>query len=202
MIAHNPLHGSGRAVFPHPALALGNNAHATQGIRMTDGRQRQPARDEAPHAIPEDAAVLTAPRQRAVPESPDLEPKDPQRILVQRHTVVPNVPAHHRLQPLAQFRDGFMHPSLKLGFHLVQLRLQSFADRLPQHRKPSIASLLHTDVREAKKIERLRFPFSTPLPLVDRIRTELQKSRFLGMQSGGGFVPRCSQLRPGLERVR
>jgi hypothetical protein len=28
MIAHNPLHGSGQADFPHPALALGNDAHA------------------------------------------------------------------------------------------------------------------------------------------------------------------------------
>src|SRR5206468_6088402 len=43
MFAHNPLHGSGRAVLPHPALALGNDAHATQGIGMTDRRQWQPA---------------------------------------------------------------------------------------------------------------------------------------------------------------
>ena len=35
---------------------------------MTDGRQRQPAGDEAPHAIPQDATVLAAPRQRAMPE--------------------------------------------------------------------------------------------------------------------------------------
>jgi len=76
MIAHNPLHGSGRADFPHPALALGNNAHAAQGIGMTDGRQRQPTVDEAPHTIPKDAAVLAAPRQRAVPEPPHLEPLD------------------------------------------------------------------------------------------------------------------------------
>jgi uncharacterized oxidoreductase len=34
MIAHNPLHGSGRAGFPHPALALGNDAHA--GILQID----------------------------------------------------------------------------------------------------------------------------------------------------------------------
>ena len=38
MIAHNPLHGSGRAVFPHPALALGDDAHASQGI----ARRRAP----------------------------------------------------------------------------------------------------------------------------------------------------------------
>ncbi len=30
MIAHNPLHGSGQAGFPHPALALGEDAYAAQ----------------------------------------------------------------------------------------------------------------------------------------------------------------------------
>jgi hypothetical protein len=57
MIAHNPLHGSGQARFPHPAVALGDDAHAAQGIRMTDSRQRQPMSDEARHAIPQDAAA-------------------------------------------------------------------------------------------------------------------------------------------------
>src|SRR5437870_9688428 len=87
MIAHNPLHGSGQAGFPHPALALGDNAHAAQGIGMTDGRQRQPASDEAPHAIPEDASVLATPRQRAMPEPSHLESKESQRR-VDRKSVV------------------------------------------------------------------------------------------------------------------
>jgi len=187
MIAHNPLHGSGRAGFPHPALALGDNAHATQGIGMTDRRQRQPASDEAPHAIPEDAAVLAPPRQRAMPKPADSESKNRQRRLVHGHSVVANVSTHNRPQPLALLGDGFVHASLKLGFHLIQLRLQPLADRLPQHREPSIALLLHADVRKAEKVERLRFPFSTPLPLVDRKRTELQKSRLLGSSSRLNF---------------
>src|SRR6267378_3980134 len=182
MITHNPLHGSGRAALPHPALALGDDAHATQGIGMTDRRQRQPASDEAPHALPEYATVLAAPRQRAMPEPSHLESKKRQRRVVHGHAVIPDVSTHHRLQPLAQFGDGFMHASLKLGFHLVQLRLQPFADCLPQHRIHSIASLLHADVRKAKKVERLRLPFSTPLPVITRERTKLQQPRFLGMQ--------------------
>src|SRR6266849_4816413 len=202
MFAHNPLHGSGQAGFPHPALALGNDAHPAQGIRMTDGKRRQPASDEAPHAIPKHATFVAAPRKRAMPKPPYLEPKNPQRVLVPRHTVIPNVPSYHRLQPLAYFGDGFMHPSLKFGFHLVQLRLQPFADRLPQHREPSIAPLLHADVREAKKIERLRFPFSTPLPLVDRMRTELQKSRFLGMQFQVELSHSFRKFRPKLIGIR
>jgi hypothetical protein len=133
MFAHNPLHGSGQAEFPHPALALGDDAYAAQGIGMTEVRHRQPASDEAPHAIPKDAAGLAAPRQRAVPEPPYLEPENRQRVLVPRHPVIPDVSSHHRLQPLAYFGDGFMHPALKFGFRLVQFRLQPFADRLPQH---------------------------------------------------------------------
>jgi len=202
MIAHNPLHGSGQAEFPHPALALGEDAQAIQGIGMTDGRHWQPASDEAPHAVPEYAAVLTAPRQRAVPEPPYLEPKNPQRVLVPRHTVISDVSTHHRLQPLAYCGDGFMHASLKFGFHLVQLRLQLFANRLPQHREPSIAPLLHTDVRKAQEVERLRFPFSTPLPLVDRKRTELQKSRLLGMQFQVELLHSFRKFRPELFGIR
>ena len=64
MIAHNPLHGSRQAALPHPALALGDDAHAAQGIGMTDGGHRQPAVNEAPHAIPDDAAVLASRRQQ------------------------------------------------------------------------------------------------------------------------------------------
>src|SRR5882762_7947489 len=202
MIAHNPLHGSGRAALPHPALALGDDAHAAQGIGMTDGRRRQPASDKAPHAVPMDAAILAAPRQRAIPEPSHLESKKSQRRVVHGHSVISDVSTYHRLQPFAQFGNGFMHASLKVGFHLVQLRLQSLAYRLPQHREPSIAPLLHTDVRGAKKIERFRFPFSTPLPLVDRIRTELQKSRFLGMQLQVELLHAFCKFRPELIGIR
>src|SRR3981189_2904325 len=72
MIAHNPLPGSGQAGFPHPALALGEDADASQGIGRTDSRHRQPASEEAPHAIPQNAAFVAAPRKRAMPEPPYL----------------------------------------------------------------------------------------------------------------------------------
>jgi hypothetical protein len=48
--------------------------------------------------------------------------------------------------------DGFVHSSPKLGFHLIQLGLQPFPDRLPQHREPSIAPLLHADMRKAQEV--------------------------------------------------
>src|SRR6266581_450889 len=173
-----------------------------QRIGMTDSRQWQPAVNETPHTIPQDAAVLASPRQRAMPEPPYLEPKDPQRRCVHGHPVVPDVSTHDRLQPSTLLKDGYVHAPPKLGFHLVQLRLQPFAYRLPQHREHSVASLLRANVRKAEKVERLRLPFSTPLPVLDRIGTELQKPRFLRMQlqvelphSLGEFCPKLIGLR-------
>ena len=161
---------------------------------MTDGRQWQPAGDEAPHAVPVDAPGLAASRQRAMPEPPDAEPKQVQRWLIHGHPVVLGVSTHHRLQPFAYFRDGFMHTPLKFGFHRVQLRLQSLAYRLPQQRIHSVASLFHTDVREAEKVERLRLPFSASLPVVDREWTKFQQPRLFGMQLQVGGLCRPSVL--------
>ncbi len=179
MIARNPLRGSGPAARPHPALVLGEDAHASQRIGMTDGRQRPPAMDETPHAVPPDAPILATTRQRAIPQASHLEPKENQRPSIHGYSIVADVSTHHCLQPLAQLRDGFMHAPLKLGFHLVQLRLQSFTDRLPQRRVHSVAPLLHADMREEEKVECLGLPFSTPLPVVDRKRTKFQQPRFL-----------------------
>ena len=129
---------------------------------MTDRRQRQPASDETPHAIPKDAAVLAPPRQRAMPIPADSEPKNRQRRLVHGHSVVAKVSTHNRPQPLALLGDGFVHASLKLGFHLIQLRLQPFPYRLPQHREPSIAPLLHADMRVSRPAEFHPRPLAEP----------------------------------------
>src|SRR6266478_6189099 len=173
-----------------------------QWIGMTDGRQGQPAGDEAPRAIPKHAAFVAAPRKGAMPEPPHLDPKQIQRRLVHGHPVVADVSTHHRLQPSTHFGDGFVHPSLKLGFPFVQLRLHPFADRLPQHRIHSIAPLLYADVRKAEKVERLRFPFSTSLPVQDRERTKLQKSRLLGMQFQVELSHSFRKFRPKLIGIR
>jgi len=51
MIAHNPLHGSGQAELPHPALALGNDAHAAQGIGMTDSSSEKERQIALPNQL-------------------------------------------------------------------------------------------------------------------------------------------------------
>src|SRR5215469_693877 len=202
MIAHNPLHGSGQAELPHPALALGNDAHAVEWIRMTDMRPRQPASDEALHTIPRNAAPLATSRKRAMPESAYLESKDRQCRCVHGHSVVADVTTYHRLQPLALFQNGCMHAPPKLDFDLVELRLQPLADRLPKHGEPSVTLLLYANVRKAEKVERLRFPLSTPLPVFDRKRTEFQQPRLLGMQLHVELPHSLAEFRPKRVGIR
>jgi len=182
MIAHNPLHGSGRADFPHPALTSGNDAHTAQGIWMKHAHRRQPAIDQAPHSVPSDTTVLAAARQRPMPKPAYLLTEQIQRCAVHGHSVIAEVPTYDQTQPLACVLDGSVHAPSQLGLHLAQLRLQPFTNRLPQHRVVTVAPLLAADMREAEEIERLRFPFAAPLPVLDRIRSKLQKPRLVGMQ--------------------
>jgi hypothetical protein len=56
-IARNPLHGSGRAALPHPALASGDNAKPPQGVRVTNARRGQPPLDKPAHPLPSTPAV-------------------------------------------------------------------------------------------------------------------------------------------------
>src|SRR2546428_9039055 len=72
-------------LFPYTTLF---RSHAAQGIGMTDDRQRQPASDEAPHAIPQNAAFLAAPRQRAMPEPPYLRSEEHTSELQSRSDLV------------------------------------------------------------------------------------------------------------------
>ena len=132
MVAHNPLHGSGLAGFPHPALASGDDAKSPQGVGVTDAVRGQPAVNEPPHPVPGNAAVLAAPGQRAVPEPADLETEDVQRRSVHGHAVIADVSTDDRAQPLAHFGNGVVHASREVGFHLAELRLQPFTNRLPR----------------------------------------------------------------------
>src|SRR5258708_24626471 len=57
-------------------------------------------------------------------------------------------------------------------------------------------------MRKAEKGERLRLPFSSPLPAVDRVLTELQKSRLLRVQFQVELPHSLSKLCPKLIGVR
>ena len=112
MVAHNPLNGSGRTDFPHPALASGDNAEATQRIWVMDLRSGQPVVSNAPHPVPQHPAVLAAPRQRAMPGANHMEAEHAERRIVHRDTVVAIVSRDHRVQPITHLRDGVVHAPL------------------------------------------------------------------------------------------
>ena len=109
MVAHDPLHGSGRADFPHPALTSGNDAHAAQRERMIDPRRRQPVVDQTLHSFSPKMAPLASAQKRPVPELTYPIAEQIQRCGVHGHSVVTDVPTHNRTQPLAYIRDGSVH---------------------------------------------------------------------------------------------
>ena len=138
IITEHPLHGSGRAGLPHPALASGKDAHASKRIRMANASGRQVALDQPFHSFPKDSPLLAATAERAMPEAGDLETEPQQGSSIHGHTVVLEVSPEYTAQPLADFRNGIVHPSLEFGFDLCQFRLQPRPLGLPQDRKHSI----------------------------------------------------------------
>ena len=60
-VTRRPPDRSQRAELPHWAPALGKDAQALFGIRMSDFRKRKPAFFKAAHPIPIQASFLTSP---------------------------------------------------------------------------------------------------------------------------------------------
>jgi len=180
-IADHPLHRSGRAALPHPAPALGRDGEAHARIGMTDTWRREPAVDVRAHATPRQMVALTPATQDAPPELDHRRPKRIQRRAVQRDTVVPVMPEDDRAQIRALLRNGLMQTSPELGLDRSQLGLPPRTHRLAQHREPSLPRL-RAAMREAQKIEGLRFPVATDSPILVCEATEFEESRFVGMQ--------------------
>src|SRR5436190_19892310 len=124
MVAHNPLHRSGRAGFPHPAPASGDDAKPPQGIGVADVSGRQVAVNEPPHPVPEDPALLAAPRQRAMPESAHLEAEYVARWAVHRHPVIAGVPTDKRSRARAYPGDRVVRASPGTGTDRAPLAWQ------------------------------------------------------------------------------
>ncbi|MGB8837045.1 MAG: hypothetical protein WCC67_09900, partial [Candidatus Acidiferrales bacterium] len=198
MIAHDPLHGSGRADFPHPALTSGNDAHAAQGIRMIYACRRQPTVDQTSHSVPTDVAILAAARERLMPEQACPQSERAERGAVHGQSVIADVSTNDRTQPLTYFRDGVVHSPSEFVFYFAQLRLHPFTNRLPQHRVVSVASRLPADMREAEEGERFRLSFSSLFLVSSREPPELQKSRFVGVQFQAELPKPLSEFRKKL----
>ena len=68
LIAGHPLHGSGRAELPHPALVSGHNRKSStqsiHGIGMTDSRVWYPALERSGKPLPRKPRFLASTPQR------------------------------------------------------------------------------------------------------------------------------------------
>src|SRR6266545_1673579 len=180
-IARNPLHGSGRAALPHPALALGGGAEACEGIGMADARGWQPPVDVAIHPFPRQMMALAATLERPLPEPADGLAKGDDATPVHGHPVVPHVSHDDRAQIVPYRRERVVQASPEFSLDRLELRLPSLAHRLPQHRELPLPRL-PAAMREAEKVERLRLPVAPASPVGRREAAELDETRLVGMQ--------------------
>jgi hypothetical protein len=141
--------------------------------------------------------MLASSAQRSMPEVAHGETKVSQSMSVARNSEVSDMPTHHGLQPLANFRNRVMHTSPQLDLHLLQLSLHAFANRLPKHQKPSLLCL-PADVLEAEKIEGLRLAQTKALSVRRRMASELEESRLFRVQFQLEFRHAFSEFFPEL----
>src|ERR1051325_5961695 len=181
-ITNHPFHRSGRARLTHPALASGDDAKSLERIRMMEGRQWQPEVNQMEHPLPREAGFLTASPQRRRPASSHVTAKRSQRVQGGRNPVISIMSLHHGPQPLSHIRHRLVHSQAQFHSNFLQLSAFPLTHRAPIDRKHSVASLLATDVREAKKVECLGLPFAASFSILGRKVAKLDDARFLGMQ--------------------
>src|SRR5712671_1574122 len=145
-------------------------------------RTWQPKINQAAHPFPSQARLLAASPQRTIPGASHMEPEYRQRPQVRRHPVIPVVSRDYRAQPSTHLRHSIVQPLAQFRFDFLQLSAFPLTHRAPQHSEHPLTSRLATDVGEAKKVECLRLPLSTPLSIVDGKASKLDDARFLGMQ--------------------
>src|SRR6516162_11527454 len=91
------------------------------------------------------------------------------------------VALHDRLEPLARLRHRYVPTPLELLLDLLQLPPQALGDRPALHGKVPLP-VLPADMREAQKVDRLRLPSSSLLPVSFGIPPELDPARLIRMQ--------------------
>lgn len=109
MITHDPLHRSGQAALPHPALAWGDNAQADERVGVTDAGGRKPPGDVPRHPAPGEPMGLAAAQEHATPQPPHGPTEEPDGRAVHGHAVIPDVPTDDRAQIGPLLRDREMH---------------------------------------------------------------------------------------------
>ena len=147
---------------------------------MEHARLRKPSVSQGEDTLPGDRAFLAAAAECLPPMPNRSFPEYAETVEVSRYRIVVEVALHDRLEPLAGLAHGIVHTLTELLLNLPQLRPHAFADRLAPHREPPYP-ILPADVREAEKIERVGFPFSSAFPVLFRKSAELDPARLIGV---------------------
>src|SRR6266481_2977793 len=148
---------------------------------MVDVGRWQPAVDESFHSFPVHTPCLAPASKHPVPVRAHSKTKAGQGIAITRYSVVANMPAHDRLQPLADFWNRVMHPPPQFGFHFPQPGLHPFTNRVPNHRKPSPLGC-PADMRESEKVEGFRLSLAASLSVLRRMTAKLQEPGLFRVQ--------------------
>src|SRR5712691_6363213 len=146
---------------------------------MQNARRRQVAIQDRTEPRPRKAISLAATPERRQPHTSHLSWKRPQGREVARYRVIVEVSLHHRPQPFPVLDHPLMPALAKLLLNRLQFAPQPLLRGLPTNREPVALPGLPATVREAQKIESLRFTLSSPLPVSLRESPELDQSRLL-----------------------
>jgi hypothetical protein len=142
MIAHNPLHRSGREALPHPAPASGTNAKTHPGIGMANPNRGKPSSDQSLHPLPRQTMPLASTPQYPTPKPSHSHPKGNETPTIHRNPIITHMPKNHRSQISPLLRNGLMQTPHQLCLQFPELRLPPLAHRLTHDRKPSPFSSL------------------------------------------------------------
>ena len=144
---------------------------------MEHTRLGKPLSGECKAASPRGLALLATTPECLPPKAKHSVPKDPEAIEILRHCVVVEVALHNRPEPLAGLGHGIMHALAKLLLDFLQLLPHPLADRCAPHREVPFP-VLPADVRESKKVERLRFAFPCSFPVLFGKPPELDQNPY------------------------
>ena len=125
------------------------------------------------------------------PVAGDLSPESLQRRQIPRDCMVLVIAAEHAFQPSADLRHRVVHPPADLLLEFLQFLPPSVpVGDAPDFESPQ--TVLRTDMLEAQKGERLRFPFSTFVPVLPGETPEPDQPGLVFVQ----FQPVLAELLP------
>jgi hypothetical protein len=150
-------------------LSWMNGVKANSGVWMEYTRLRKPTICKTLHPRPTQMMPLAAMNQHRPPEPHQPIAESIQAVGVSRYRVVVEVTLHDRSEPFAGERNRIVHAVAKLLLEFQQLGSHPLADGLALQSKAPIP-VLPADMREAQKIKRLRFSFSSSSPVSGLVR--------------------------------